>query len=99
MTLAPFAELEQRIATATSAMLANAYVVLTNGESFGAELTQADEPSFDMVITGAESLIYLSQHALSDGDEITINGRVYQVAGAPRRLNDHFSRADVVMLS
>lgn len=98
MTLAPFAALEQRIAASTSAMLANAYVVLANGHAFGAELNQSDEPAFDLVVSGAESLVYLSQYALADGEQITINGRAYQVAGAPRRMDEHFSRADVVML-
>lgn len=97
MTVAPFAAIEANIAASTSAMLDNAYVVLANGQTFGAELNQSDEPAFDMVMSGAESLVYLSQYALADGEDITINGRAYQVAGAPRRLDEHFSRADVVM--
>ena len=39
--------LEQRIAAVTSARLANAYVVLANGQAFGAELNQADDVGFD----------------------------------------------------
>lgn len=96
MSLAPFAALEARIATATASRLANAVVLLANGQTFGAELNQADAPSFDAVMSGAESLTYLSQYALTDGEEITINGAPYQVVGAPRRQDENFSRAEVV---
>ena len=96
MSLAPFAALEARIAAATASMLANVVVVLGNGQAFGAELDRADEVSFDAVMSGAESLTYLSQYALTDGEEITINGAAYQVIGAPRRQDENFSRAEVV---
>ena len=96
--VAPFAFVEANIAAQSAAMLANAHIVLANGQSFGAELNQSDEPSFDMVMCGAESLVYLSKYDLADGEQITINGRAYQVAGSPRRMDEHFSRADVVML-
>ena len=96
MSLAPFAALEARIAAATAYMLANVVVVLGNGQAFGAELDRADEVSFDAVMSGAESLTYLSQYALTDGEEITINGAAYQVIGAPRRQDENFSRAEVV---
>ena len=96
MSLAPFAALEQRIAAVTSARLANAYVVLANGQAFGAELNQADEVGFDAVTVGAESLIYLSAYALTDGEEITINGRAYRVASVPRRRDEHFSECSLV---
>lgn len=99
MSLAPFAAIEQRIATATASRLANAVVLLANGQAFGAELNQADEPSFDVVTSGAESLVYRSCHALTDGEAITINGAAYRVAGATRRVDEHFSRADVVLMS
>lgn len=96
MSLAPFAAIEQRIAAVTSARLANAYVVLSNGQAFGAELNQADEVGFDAVVSGAESLVYLSAYALTDDEEIMINGTAYRVAGAPRRQDERFSRAEVV---
>ena len=98
MSLAPFAALEARIASITTAMLANAVVLLANGQAFGAELDSADEVSFDAVASGAESLTYLSQYALTDGEEITINGDPYQVVGAPRRQDENFSRAEVVRI-
>ena len=96
MSLAPFAAIEQRIAAVTSARLANAYVVLANGQAFGAEINQADEVGFDAVTHGAESLIYRSCYALTDGEEITINGAAYLVASVPRRRDAHFSECDLV---
>lgn len=96
MDLAPFAAIEKNLAEVTSAMLSNAYVVLSTGQAFGAELNQADEVGFDAVVAGSESLIYLSAYALTDGEEITINGTAYRVAGGPRRQDEHFSRAEVV---
>ena len=96
MGLAPFAAIEQRIAAVTSARLANAYVVLANGQSFGAELNRADEIAFESVVHGAERLVYLSIHGLADGEAISINGAGYRVAGVPRRKDAHFSECEVV---
>lgn len=98
MSLAPFAAIEARIAAVTNARLSNAYVVLSNGQAFGAELDRADEVAFEAVVHGAESLVYRSCHALTDGEEISINGAAYRVVGAPRRQDDQFSRAEVVRL-
>lgn len=96
MDLATFAAIEQRLADVTSAMLANAYVVLANGQAFGAELNQADEIAFDAVAHGAEVLVYRSCHALQDGEEISINGQSYRVASVPRRRDAHFSECELV---
>ncbi|MDD3675888.1 hypothetical protein [Thauera propionica] len=98
MTLAPFADLESRIADVTSSRLANAYVVLSTGQAFGAELNQADEVSFDAVASGSEQLVYRSSHSLQDDELISINGHEYRVVGAPRRQDEHFSRAEVIRL-
>lgn len=96
MALAPFAEIEARIAVATSSRLANAYVVPVQGEPFGAEFNRADEMAFDAVTAGADVLVYVGQHDLRDGDDISINGDTYRVAGVPRKKDGHFSVCDVV---
>lgn len=98
MSLAPFAALEARIATATASRLANAVVTLSNGQTFGAELKRADEVAFEAVTTGAEVLIYLSSYALMDGEEITINGAAYRINSVPLRRDAHFSECEVVQL-
>lgn len=96
MDLAPFAAIEKNLADVTSAMLSNAYVVLSTGQAFGAELNQADEVAFDAVTVGAETLVYRSCHALKDGEAISINGIDYRVASVPRRKDAHFSECEVV---
>lgn len=98
MNLAPFAAIEKELADVTSAMLSNAYVVLSTGQVFGAELNRADEVSFDAVASGSEQLVYRSCHSLQDDELISINGHEYRVIGAPRRQDEHFSRAEVIRL-
>lgn len=96
MSRAPFAALEARIATATASRLANAVVLLANGQSFGAELNRADEVSFDAVTAGDETLIFQSCYGLANGEEITVNGMAYRVASVPRRRDEHFSECSLV---
>lgn len=96
MTLAPFAALERRIADVTSSRLSNAYVVLSTGQAFGAELNRADEVVFDAVTFAAEKLVFRSCFALKDGESISINGIDYRVASVPRRKDAHFSECEVV---
>ena len=96
MSLAPFAALEARIATATASRLANAVVLLANGQAFGAELNRADEVAFESVTTGSETLVFQACYDLTDGEQITINGKAYRVASVPRRRDAHFSECEVV---
>lgn len=96
MSLAPFAALEARIATATATRLANAVVLLANGQTFGAELNRADEVAFEAVIAGSETLVFQTCYGLTNGEELTINGTAYRVASIPRRRDAHFSECEVV---
>ena len=96
MSLAPFAALEARIATATASRLANAVVLLANGQTFGAELNRADEVAFEAVTVGSETLVFRSCYGLTEGEEVTINGAAYRVASVPRRRDAHFSECELV---
>ena len=96
MSLAPFAALEARIATATASRLANAVVLLANGQAFGAELNRADEVAFEAVIAGGETLVFQACYGLTNGEDVTINGTAYRVASVPRWRDAHFSECEVV---
>lgn len=96
MSLAPFAAIEQRIAAATLARLANAYVVLSTGQAFGAELNRMDESAFGAVTACAETLVYPAAYGLQDGEEVSINGSAYRVSSVPRKSSEQLATCEVV---
>jgi hypothetical protein len=96
MALAPFADIEARIAAVTNSRLSNAYVVLANGVAFGAEMNASDEIGFEYVTVGTHQLTYLSSYSLAKGEEISVNGAFFVVATTPRKTDGHFSACEVV---
>lgn len=97
MTLAPFAALEQDMADATVALLANVVVTPEGGDAFGAEFNEGDAAPLDgFVTTGADVLVYRTTHTLTRGQAIDISGRAFKVADVPRRRSTQFYEAEVV---
>lgn len=92
----PFAELERRLATVTVAFLANATAVRNDGVEFPVEFSVADETRFDHVVAGDYVIEYEAAAALSDGEQLVVDGRAYTVVGVPRRKGRHIHFAELV---
>ncbi|MBW7896526.1 MAG: hypothetical protein H3C27_15570 [Opitutaceae bacterium] len=92
MAAAPFAAIEQCIADACTALLANA-IVNAGGADFAARFSIADRDAFDAVSVGDYTLRYLTADApdLVRGEVIMVDGTDYTVAAQPARLNAHES--------
>lgn len=87
MSLAPFAALEARIATATSSRLANVVVTPSGGEPFGAEFDLSDvDPIAPPSLISDAQITYLATAAvLQPGDTILIDATPWRVASDPVR--------------
>lgn len=100
MTLvAPFADIEARLAADTMAMLANVVVTKADGVTqFLAEFDAIDRDVFDGVAQiGDFTLRYLvSTATLAVGEVVTINGQTYRVPTDPERVSDHEAVARLV---
>jgi hypothetical protein len=96
MTLAPFAAIEARIATATVARLANVVVAREGEPPFGAEFDLVDvDPISAPSIIGDVQITYLATAAtLYPGETVWINQQPYCVATDPVR-NGHLLTAQL----
>lgn len=90
MSLAPFAAIEQRIAAATLACLANAEITPPVGAAFGAEFSLAEvDPLGAPSIAADAQIVYLDGAGiLSPGDTVLVNGTPWRVAADPMRQDD-----------
>lgn len=88
--VAPFAQIEADIASASMAMLANVVVTTVNGVEFLAEFDEVDRNAFDVVQVGDYVLRFLSgAPALFNNDVVVINGATYRLVEHPRRVSGH----------
>lgn len=94
----PFAAIDAGIASATLGLLADVVAVRSDGLEFEAELDTADETTFDVLTAGSHVLEYAASVALSAGDALTIDGRLYKVVGVPRRKGTHICIAELCAL-
>jgi len=100
MSAAPFAVLEERLASVTMSRLANVECV-ANGSPFAAQFNITDRLAFDQVSAGDYSLRYLSADVvLAKGDGVVVTGGAYAgayvVADAPLRINGQESVVGLV---
>jgi hypothetical protein len=87
MTLSPFATLEQRVNTAVLGRLANAQAVYQGGEPFAVVFDSGAAEAYgetgDVVDLPeyAVSLYLGKAPGLAEGSKLTIDGKIYTVAG------------------
>ncbi len=86
---APFARLLDRTAAVQYARLSDVTVCRLNGApGFHGIYNAPDQSRFGLDAPGAPTLQYPACAELQDGEQITLGGGLYRVAGAPQRIND-----------